>query len=249
MASLFEQSSPVDLQTKHLLKIVERRIRLGRLFTTVLILLWLLVIVTLIAVLRSSDMERQDTANRRFRDSYTVCFAALFISLCTCVAILGVRIRQKRNSLQSRYGLVDFSTRKETVLLIVILTVFSLSYLLRVLNDAWPDKGNKDTFRSYMILQFSGIPFDIVPISLILVLHRKNLGAAAKGKTEPMPVSSSASDETASNLFYDYDYSNRVPSSSNDSVSQVSSAQFKTETISSHELPVGYQENQLLDQI
>ena len=55
------------------------------------------------------------------------------------------------------------------------MAIFSLAYLLRSLWDILPQEQDKNTFRDYMIDLLLGIPFDIVPILLILLFHRRNL--------------------------------------------------------------------------
>ena len=54
--------------------------------------------------------------------------------------------------------------------------VFDLSYALKVFydTDLILNNTNFSNFGIYMISLLSGLPFDIVPIILILVLHRRN---------------------------------------------------------------------------
>ena len=62
------------------------------------------------------------------------------------------------------------------------MTVFNLSYIIRVMYILWPVAENEsvydvEEFKGLMVSQVVGIPFDIIPIAVILVLHRRNLRA------------------------------------------------------------------------
>ena len=66
--------------------------------------------------------------------------------------------------------------RKEINTLIVILVLFSISYLLRVIYDAYIGFDDSDgSYRSYVIGSVTGIPFDLLPIVAVLLFHRHNL--------------------------------------------------------------------------
>ena len=55
---------------------------------------------------------------------------------------------------------------------------FSMSYLVRVLCDTFVINYNAmSCFKSIMIDQFMGVPYDLVPILLIICLHRRNLNS------------------------------------------------------------------------
>ena len=66
--------------------------------------------------------------------------------------------------------------RKEVDTLCVILVLFSISYLLRVIYDieiGFVDRDN--SYAVYMIGSWSAIPFDLLPIGVVLLFHRHNL--------------------------------------------------------------------------
>ena len=61
--------------------------------------------------------------------------------------------------------------------------MFSLSYLLRVVFDIMIGFSETDTpFRNYMCGSFVVIPFDIVPIYVVLLFHRRNLRSITHSK-------------------------------------------------------------------
>ena len=63
----------------------------------------------------------------------------------------------------------------------IILVFFSLSYLLRVIYDLGIGFHNWEaSFAIYMISTFSGVPFDLVPIIIVLLFHRRNLNCSTK---------------------------------------------------------------------
>ena len=58
-----------------------------------------------------------------------------------------------------------------------------MSYLLRTLFDFFYGFGHSDTFFSgYMVEALSGIPFDLLPITIVLFYHRINLRKFKNGK-------------------------------------------------------------------
>ena len=62
-----------------------------------------------------------------------------------------------------------------------IMIFFSMSYLLRVIYDigvGFHDVGH--SFGIYMISAWSGVPFDLMPITIVLLFHRRNLNCSAK---------------------------------------------------------------------
>ena len=75
--------------------------------------------------------------------------------------------------------------KKEICFLVTTLTIFSASYVIRVIYDFIPKNADLDAqFREYMIAQLSGLLFDLVPICLIVVFHRHNLAKMERLTTE-----------------------------------------------------------------
>jgi len=97
----------------------------------------------------------------------------LFVALLVCVYILIRKLREKNKILALNDEKEDFF-RKEINTLGGLLLVFSISYLLRFFFDVL--LGFKGTgYKTLMLDVWSGIPFDIIPIYVVLLLHRKNL--------------------------------------------------------------------------
>ena len=105
-----------------------------------------------------------------------VLFAALFVALTTVVIVLILKLRANNlallqdNTKDSNYFKMEINT------LSFILFFFSLSYLLRVIFDSsfgFEMSGRSFTF--YAMELMSSIPYDLVPLALVLFLHRRNL--------------------------------------------------------------------------
>ena len=60
--------------------------------------------------------------------------------------------------------------------MLTIMLTFGGSYLIRVLCDSFIiDYNRLDCYQGMMVDQFIAVPFDLVPIMLIVCLHRRNL--------------------------------------------------------------------------
>ena len=80
------------------------------------------------------------------------------------------RLIQERNSNNSKYQF-----RGEACTVFVILLVFNVSYFLRVLVDANIFLfDNEKTIVRYMVDLLSDIFVNIIPLTLILLLHKRN---------------------------------------------------------------------------
>jgi len=102
-------------------------------------------------------------------------FLVLFCMLAASVIILIKKLRAKNKQLVMDDA-ADNYFRKEINTLIVILVLFSISYLLRVIYDAYIGFDDSDgDYRSYVIGSVTGIPFDLLPIVAVLLFHRHNL--------------------------------------------------------------------------
>ena len=86
-------------------------------------------------------------------------------------------MKEKDQVLQDNFGIQLPSVRQESCIVTAILMVFNSSYALRVFWELVP-KDACTSFQYYMLSQFSGVPFDMIPILLIVILHRKNFSAA-----------------------------------------------------------------------
>ena len=63
--------------------------------------------------------------------------------------------------------------------------IFDLSFALKIAYDTnlFIDNIQMSQFSIYLVSLLSGIPFDILPITLILILHRKNFQKASTYET------------------------------------------------------------------
>jgi len=71
---------------------------------------------------------------------------------------------------------MEYYFKKEICTLTTILVLFSISYLLRVIYDlANGFTEEHDDFTIYLLATFTGVPFDLLPIVVVLFFHRHNL--------------------------------------------------------------------------
>lgn len=123
----------------------------------------------------------------KFRDFALVLNTILFIGLLTAICTLKHHMKAKNKMMNEVQDAAEDNTvesknrQDETCIILMILMIFDLSYALRVIydTDLFVDNIDLNSFASYMISLFSGIPLDIVPILLILFLHRKNFRKAS----------------------------------------------------------------------
>ena len=104
-------------------------------------------------------------------------FFILFIALLTTVAILIKKLRAKNRILCLNDVIEENFFAREINTLTVILLVFSISYIFRVIFDVVIGfhKQYAHSYLDYMLAILSCIPFDILPITVILIYHRRNL--------------------------------------------------------------------------
>ena len=110
-------------------------------------------------------------------DSFPYLFSILFLALSVTVFVLIKKLKMKND-----YMVIDDATnnyfKKEIDTLSVILILFSASYLLRVLYDVvlgfWQVHF---TFSNYMVGAASVMPFDLIPLIVVMLFHRANLKA------------------------------------------------------------------------
>lgn len=153
-------------------EVQESKILCGRMITTAISAVFLLTILICCAIMAGKPSNAP-----MFIDLGHYVFPAiiciLFIALLVCVFILMTKLRQESKILAQNDEKEDYF-RKEINTLGLILFAFSISYLLRFFFDViFGFKGSG--FTVLMLDVWSGIPFDIIPIYIILLLHRKNL--------------------------------------------------------------------------
>ena len=110
-------------------------------------------------------------------DSYVYIFAILFIGLSATVITLIKSLRAKNRTFCAYDDSPDSNFfRQEINTLQIILFFFSLSYLLRVLYDIYYGFTKRsETYANMQIQVLAGIPFDLLPIFVVLLFHRRNL--------------------------------------------------------------------------
>lgn len=115
--------------------------------------------------------------------SFVAIFFILFIALTTTVFCLIRKLKSKNNELVTD-DLAGEYFKKEINTLTIILIFFNMSYLLRVIFEVIVDTNpftEMDTFIKFMIAIMTCIPFDILPIFVVLLFHRRNLNQIARG--------------------------------------------------------------------
>ena len=105
-----------------------------------------------------------------------VLFVALFIALTFVVIVLILKLRANNLALLQDNTKDSNYFKMEIITLSFILFFFTLSYLLRVIFDwsfGFETSGHSFTF--YVIALITSIPYDLLPLALVLFLHRRNL--------------------------------------------------------------------------
>lgn len=115
--------------------------------------------------------------------SFPVLFVILFMGLTGTVFILITKLKIIENKKLASNDVNADYFRNEIQTLTIILVVFSMSYLLRTVFDIFYGFAHNDkTFSSYMIYAYTGVLFDLLPIFIVLIYHRKNLTKFQHGK-------------------------------------------------------------------
>ena len=105
-----------------------------------------------------------------FASMFMAEFALLMLSLAILTACL---VKKKR---KVHHGVSASNFRFSMCILVTIVLIFSLSFPFRVLNDfevIYP-YNSTTSYQSMLYDLFLGIPYDLLPIMLILFLHRRN---------------------------------------------------------------------------
>ena len=157
--------------------------RRGRLCVTVLNWFYLILIVVLYGFVLSPQnfgLGHWGPFATVLGLSYPVLFFVLFLLLTVTVTILIKRLKAKNKVLGATDEAAGQFFRKEIHTLTIILILFSISYLLRVVFDIGAVlPTNLKSFEYYMVALISTIPFDLIPVSVILIVHRKNFNQSS----------------------------------------------------------------------
>ena len=115
--------------------------------------------------------------------SFVAIFFILFVVLTTTVFCLIQKLKSKNNELVTD-DLAGEYFKKEINTLTIILIFFNLSYLLRVIFEVVVDTDSFTeiaTFPKFMVGILTAVPFDLLPIYVVLLFHRRNLNQIARG--------------------------------------------------------------------
>ena len=115
--------------------------------------------------------------------SFVAIFFILFVVLTTTVFCLIQKLKSKNNELVTD-DLAGEYFKKEINTLTIILIFFNMSYLLRVIYEVVVDTDSFTeiaTFSKFMITVLTAVPFDLLPIYVVLLFHRRNLNQIARG--------------------------------------------------------------------
>ena len=108
--------------------------------------------------------------------SYPVLFSVLFGLLIATVSVLIKKLKAQNRIIRTTDDVTDNFFTKEINTLSTILILFSISYLLRVVFDILcVFTPGIIVFPGYMIAIVAMIPFDLLPIFVVLIFHRRNL--------------------------------------------------------------------------
>lgn len=132
--------------------------------------------------------EKPDEIKARInvKVSYSFGFSFLleFVGIMVLVCVLTSLLYKKKKVMH--HGKSSRNFKKGIVTLVVVLVVFGFSYLIRIINDLYflPPWIENNRFVQFMWDLYVGIIFDLIPIMLILLLHRRNLAAMHKTHLE-----------------------------------------------------------------
>ena len=124
--------------------------------------------------------EQDDLRKEEMYNTASVCFAIAFllefVGITVLVIMLTKSLYDKKRVMHKGNGNQNF--RKGTCILMVIMFVFGISFLLRFVNDIviidTPFDPSETMYGEMVYDIVIGIPFDLLPLGLIIFLHRKN---------------------------------------------------------------------------
>jgi len=154
-----------------------RCVTIGRVAVNVINIIFVISICAVCLSIRSKD---SDLSKKKIQ-ALSVCFDSLFAVLfCALTIVVLVLIRKLRvnnrallpnpNSKDGNYFRIEINT------LSFILIFFAISYLLRVVYDSiegFEESGHK--YYIYIAGLICCIPFDLLPVFIVLCFHRRNL--------------------------------------------------------------------------
>lgn len=116
-------------------------------------------------------------AAKAFSISFPCIFSILFVLLTVAVRVLIWKLKAKNDTLgASGDDKSDNFFKKEIKTLSTILIIFSFSYLIRVVFDFfWLVPENVDYFTKLTVSMLAVVPFDLLPLVVVLFYHRRNL--------------------------------------------------------------------------
>ena len=125
-------------------------------------------------------------------------FSLEFVSITILIGLLVHYLLVKRRVVHKGRPKDNFKRGMWT--LVMIMLIFGLSFLYRVLNDlfilGYPDE---NYFRPMVYDLLLGVPYDLIPFTLILCLHRRNLKAYKHSRASGALYTD---DETAGSSVY-----------------------------------------------
>ncbi len=141
------------------------------------LLLWVIIACILARDGKDSEIET-------FVGSLSIFFACSFIiefvTLTALVGLLTYFLSKKKRVIHKGASRRNF--KKGMCILVTILLIFSSSYLLRVLNDFYVIGPTPDASMYHLMMYtvMLAVPYDLIPLLLVLCLHRRNLKAYKK---------------------------------------------------------------------
>ena len=162
---------------------MDRLIRVGRIFITLFIVLFSLTMIAVCATkVGETEEDFIDEDLHKFEVMAYVIYSFLFIGLFFSVIILARYMRAKKQMIENLDTMSERTIKDdESCAIISILMIFDLSFALKIVYDTnlFIDNIQMSQFSIYLVSLLSSIPFDIIPITLILILHRKNFQKAS----------------------------------------------------------------------
>jgi len=151
----------------------------GRIFVLIFILSTLVAFLTFLLCLHAKSTftdEERDAVAEKVSFVFATLFVTEFVILTTLIGFLTCFLIKKKRIIHKGASTPNF--RSGICILVTIVLIFNLSYPFRVLNDYQVIyiSESAPVYQQMMYDLFLGIPYDLIPILLILCLHRRNLG-------------------------------------------------------------------------
>ena len=163
------------IKTTKSLTVSKHYVKLGRYFVTTISIVYLVTTILLCSFFEPNNDGQWGSFYHGLNLSYVFLYCTLTVLLTTTVICLVRKLNDRCSSL-----IIDDCTgenfKREICTLTVILIFFVMSYLLRMIYDIVIASSYRFyTYWDFFLAILTCIPFDIMPIYVVMLYHRRNL--------------------------------------------------------------------------